>query len=71
MSADLTIFRKGTSKFRVEKFKVLKDFTFWYLKIKAILVQHGLLDALQRESKMDKDLPEKDKNKMLGKVHSR
>ena len=46
----------GTTKFDVEKFIGRNDFGLWRLKMKALLVQQGLQDALLRE----KNLPSTD-----------
>ena len=42
----------GTAKFNVEKFIGRNDFGLWRLKIRALLVQHGLQDALLREKNL-------------------
>jgi len=45
----------GSTKYEVEKFTGQNDFGLWQLKMKALLVQQGLVEALDGEAKLKKD----------------
>jgi len=54
----------------VEKFTGLNDFGLWQLKMRGLLVQQGLLEVLEGESKLDRTMVEKDKTALSGKAHN-
>ncbi|KAL6340066.1 hypothetical protein AAG906_038901 [Vitis piasezkii] len=56
--------------FDVEKFTSRNDFGLWRLKMRTLLVQQRLQDALLREKNLPNTMQEKEKTKMLEKAHS-
>ncbi|RVX00023.1 Retrovirus-related Pol polyprotein from transposon TNT 1-94 [Vitis vinifera] len=60
----------GTAKFDVEKFTGKNDFGLWRLKMRALLVQQGLQDALLGEKNLPSTMQEKQKIELLEKAHS-
>jgi len=42
----------GSAKYKVEKFTGQNDFGLWRLKMRAFLVQQGLVEALDGEAKL-------------------
>lgn len=58
------------TKFDTEKFNGKNDFAFWRLKMRAVLVQQGLEDALEGENKLPTMLIEKEKKDLLSKAHN-
>ncbi|ESW13349.1 hypothetical protein PHAVU_008G188600 [Phaseolus vulgaris] len=54
----------------VEKFTGLNDFGLWQLKMRGLLVQQGLLEVLEGESKLDRTMVEKDKTALSRKAHN-
>lgn len=60
----------GTAKFDVERFTGKNDFGLWRLKMRALLVQQGLHDALLGEKNLPSTMQEKKKIKLLEKAHS-
>jgi len=54
-----------SAKYEVEKFIGLNDFGLWQLKMRALLILQGLLEALEGESKLDRTMIEKDKTTLL------
>lgn len=61
----------STTKFDAEKFTGLNDFGLWRLKMKALLVQQGLADAIKSETEFVKAIAAEDKRKeMKEKAHS-
>ena len=48
-------------KFDIEKFSGKSDFGLWRVKMKALLVQHGLQDALKGEKDLPKTSSKKEK----------
>uniref|UniRef100_A0A803Q6S7 CCHC-type domain-containing protein n=1 Tax=Cannabis sativa TaxID=3483 RepID=A0A803Q6S7_CANSA len=60
----------GNAKFDLEKFTGKNDFGLWRVKMRAMLVQQGLQDALLGESKLSATLSEKEKTEILEKAHS-
>ena len=59
-----------SAKFDIEKFSGKSDFGLWRVKMKALLVQQGLQDALKGEKDLPKTLSEKEKNDILEKAQS-
>nr|CAN60557.1 hypothetical protein VITISV_035871 [Vitis vinifera] len=59
-----------SAKFDIEKFSGKSDFGLWRVKMKALLVQQGLQDALKGEKDIPKTLSEKEKNDILEKAQS-
>ena len=60
----------GSAKYEVEKFTGQNDFGLWRLKMRALLVQQGLEEALRGEAGLDKKMEEKDRKTLLEKAHS-
>lgn len=44
--------KMGATRFDIEKFSSKSDFGFWKIKMKALLVQQGLTNALKEESEV-------------------
>lgn len=59
----------GNAKFDLEKFTRKNDFGLWIVKMRAMLVQHGLQAALLGESKLPEGLTEKERLDILEKAH--
>ena len=59
-----------STKYEIEKFTGVNDFGLWRLKMKALLVQQGCLEALKGATTMDAALTEREKTAMIGKAHS-
>ena len=55
----------GLAKYEVEKFKGKNDFGLWRLKMRALLVQQGLVEALDGEAKLEKMMGDGDKKALL------
>ena len=60
----------GSTKYDIEKFSGKNDFGLWRIKIRAILVQQGLVDALRGESGLSVNLSPKEKTEITEKAHS-
>lgn len=60
----------GSAKYEVEKFTGQNDFGLWRLKMRALLVQQGLVEALDGEAKLEKMMADGDKKALLQKAHS-
>lgn len=60
----------GSSRFDIEKFSGSNYFGLWRIKMQAILVYHGLADALKGEAALPNTLPEKDKKDLIEKARS-
>ena len=60
----------GSAKYKVEKFTGQNDFGLWQLKMRALLVQQGLVEALDGEAKLEKMMADGDKKALLQKAHS-
>lgn len=58
------------AKYEMKKFTSVNDFSLWRLKMQALLVQNGLLEALKGEDGMDVALSEREKTTMVEKVHN-
>lgn len=59
-----------STKYEIEKFTGVNDFSLSHLKMQALLVQKGLLEALKGYEKMDVSLTEKKKTMMIKKVRN-
>jgi len=55
----------GLAKYEVEKFTGQNDFGLWRLKMRALLVQQGLVEALDGEVKLEKMMADGDKKALL------
>lgn len=60
----------GSMKFDLEKFLGKSDFGLWRIKMRAMLVQQGLVQALKGESDMPTSLSGEQKTEILKKIHS-
>lgn len=60
----------GSMKFDIEKFSGETDFRLWRIKMKTMLVQQGLAQALKGESDMPSSLSTKQKSDILEKAHN-
>ncbi|WVZ02271.1 hypothetical protein V8G54_023077 [Vigna mungo] len=58
------------TKFDVEKFNGANDFGLWKIKMEAILIQQGCVEALKGESKMSDAMTQEEKKKMGNKARS-
>ncbi|KAJ0522195.1 putative RNA-directed DNA polymerase [Helianthus annuus] len=58
------------TKFELEKFDGRNDFSLWRVKMRALLVHNGVVDALKGEDKLPEGLTDKEKKDMLEKAHS-
>src|SRR3954471_23054695 len=59
-----------STKYEIEKFTGVNDFGLWRLKMKALLVQQGCLEALKGEAAMNAALTAAEKTNMIEKAHS-
>ena len=59
-----------STKFELEKFDGRNDFSLWRVKMRALLVHNGVVDALKGEDKLPEGLTDKEKKDMLEKAHS-
>lgn len=60
----------SSMKYDIEKFTGINDFGLWRIKMRAILVQQGLVEALKNEEEMSSSLKEKERVEILDKAHS-
>lgn len=60
----------GTTKFDIENFTGVNDFSLWQIKMKALLVHQGLEGALEGIAKLPNTLTEKEKQDLINKAHS-
>lgn len=60
----------SSTKYEIEKFTSVNDFDLWRLKMQALIVQQGLLEAFKGSKEMDVALSEKEKIMMVEKAHS-
>lgn len=60
----------GTMRFDIEKFSGKSDFGLWSIKMRAIIVQQGLVKALKKKEKMSTTLTEKERIEMMEKAQS-
>ena len=58
-----------STKYEVDKFTSLNDIRLWRLKICALLVQQGLLEALEGKCRLDVAMEKMDKKTLLEKGH--
>uniref|UniRef100_A0A251V331 Putative zinc finger, CCHC-type n=1 Tax=Helianthus annuus TaxID=4232 RepID=A0A251V331_HELAN len=59
-----------STKFELEKFDGKNDFGLWRVKMRALLVHQGIVDALAGEAKLPAGLTDKEKKDILEKAHS-
>ena len=59
-----------STRFEIEKFTGKNDFGLWQVKMRSILVQQGLLNALGGESRLSPTLSQEQKDDLLEKAHS-
>jgi len=59
-----------SAKFDIEKFTSKNDFRLWRMKMRALLVHHGLEQALEGEKGLPTTMSEREKKKVLNKAHS-
>ena len=59
-----------STKYEIKNFTGVNDFGLWRLKMKALLVQQGCLEALKGESAMNEALTAAEKKAMIEKAHS-
>ncbi|KAD3641560.1 hypothetical protein E3N88_30784 [Mikania micrantha] len=59
-----------TTKFDIEKFNGKNDFSLWRLKMRALLVHQGLVDALKGEVGLPVGLSDSEKKQLMEKAHS-
>ena len=60
----------GSTKYDIEKFSGKNDFGIWRIKMRAILVQQGLVDALRGKSGLSTELSPKEKAEIMEKGHT-
>ena len=60
----------GIAKFEVEKFTSSNDFGLWRVKMRALLVHHGLDDALKGIGGLLVSMLDQDKKALMEKAHS-
>src|ERR1044072_4176501 len=58
-----------STKYEIEKFTGVNDLGLWCLKMKALLVQQGCLEALKGESTMNEVLTTAENMAMIEKAH--
>ena len=58
-----------STKYEIQKFTGVNDFGMWHLKMKALLVQQGCLEALKGESAMTEALTIAEKTTIIEKAH--
>ncbi|KAF5775409.1 putative RNA-directed DNA polymerase [Helianthus annuus] len=59
-----------STKFELEKFDGRNDFSLWRVKMRALLVHNGVVDALKGEDRLPNELSAKEKKEILEKAHS-
>lgn len=62
--------KMSSTKFEAEKFSGKNDFALWKIKMKALLVQQGLADALKGEKGFLEKMTEQQKDEIMEKAHS-
>lgn len=60
----------ASAKFEAEKFSDKNDFSLWRIKMKALLIQHGLSDAIKKKLDNMTDEQEAKWKDMQEKAHS-
>ena len=58
------------TKFDIEKFTGANDFELWKIKMEAILIQQGCLEALEGEMNMSSSLTPAEKTSMVNRARS-
>lgn len=58
------------TKYDIDKFTVFNDFGLWQLKMRVFFPQQRLLDALDGDMALPKDMKEEDKRSPLLKAHN-
>lgn len=58
------------AKFDIEKFDGRNDFSLWRLKMRALMVHQGVVDALKGEEGLPEAMTEKEKKEVMEKAHS-
>lgn len=58
------------TKFNIEKFNGKNDFSIWRLKMKALLVHQGIIEALTRENNLQPTMSEEKKREIVKKAYS-
>ncbi|KAJ0074652.1 hypothetical protein Patl1_37449 [Pistacia atlantica] len=59
-----------TTKYEIEFFNGKNDFSLWRVKIRAVLVQQGLLKALNGKQALPESMSDEDKDDLLERAHS-
>ena len=59
-----------TTKYDIEKFSRENDFGLWRIRMEAILIQHGCVEALKGEKRMSESLSSKEKSEMIDRARS-
>ena len=59
-----------STKYKIEKFAGVNNFDLWRLKMKALLVQQGCLEALKGEEAMNVVLTVAEKTTVIEKAHN-
>lgn len=62
--------RMSTAKYEIEKFSGKNDFALWRIKMRALLIQPGLADALQGDKGFSDKISDTQKKEIMGKAHS-
>ena len=61
--------RMGSAKFDIEKFTGKNDFGLWRMKMRALLVHHGLEQDLEGEKGLPTTMSAREKKEVLDKAH--
>nr|KYP76594.1 Retrovirus-related Pol polyprotein from transposon TNT 1-94 [Cajanus cajan] len=60
----------GNTKYDIEKFSGENDFGLWRIKMEAIFIQQGCVEAIKGEEKMSSSLTQKEETDMIEKARS-
>ncbi|WRX14855.1 Integrase [Theobroma cacao] len=60
----------SSTKYEIEKFNGRNDFSLWRVKMRALLVQQGLLKALKGKEHLPSNLSDGEKDDLMEKAHS-
>ena len=60
----------ASAKYKVEKFDGRNSFSLWRVKMRALLVQQGLLKVLSGKDKLPESMSENEKEELEMKAHS-
>ena len=63
-------FKIASTKYKVEKFDGRNSFNLWRVKMRALLVQQGLLKVLSSKHKLPESMFENEKEELEMKTHS-